>query len=58
MKDKFIDWFSRNRRTIGYTVGGLNAFAGVSYLFQGQTVAGIIWLIIGGMLIFDTREFK
>jgi hypothetical protein len=58
MKDKFIDWFGRNRQTIGYTVGGLNLFAGVSYLFQGQAVAGIIWLIIGGMIIFDTREFK
>jgi hypothetical protein len=58
MKSKFIEWFSRNRKTIGYTVGGLNVFAGVSYLFQGQVVSGITWMIIGGMIIFDTKEFK
>ncbi len=58
MKSKFIEWFSRNRKTIGYTIGGLNVFAGVSYLFQGQVVSGIIWMIIGGMIIFDTKEFK
>jgi hypothetical protein len=58
MKDKFVEWFSRNRKTIGYTVGGLNVFAGASYLFQGQTIAGIVWLIIGSMIIFDTQEFK
>ena len=58
MMNKFFEWFGRNRKTIGYTVGWLNVFAGVSYLFQGQTMAGIIWLIIGGMIIFDTKEFK
>ena len=58
MKDKFIEWFSCNRKTIGYTIGGLNVFAGVSYLFQGQTVAGLTWVIIGGMIIFDTWKFK
>jgi hypothetical protein len=58
MKDKFFVWFGRNRKTIGYTIGGLNVFAGVSYLFQGQVVSGITWMIIGGMIIFDTKEFK
>lgn len=58
MKDRFVEWFSRNRRTIGYTVGGLNLFAGISYLMQGQTLAGIIWLVIGAMIVFDTKQFK
>lgn len=58
MKDRFIEWFGSNRKAIGYTVAGLNVFSGVSYLAQGQTTAGIVWLIIGGMLIFDTKEFK
>lgn len=58
MMDKFTEWFGRNRKTIGYTVGGLNLFAGFSYLMQGQTLAGIIWLVIGAMIVFDTKEFK
>ena len=35
MKDKFIEWFGRNRRKIGYTVGVLNVLGGASYLLQG-----------------------
>lgn len=58
MKDKFAEWFGRNRKTIGYTVGGLNLFAGLSYFMQGQIIAGIIWLVIGAMIVFDTKEYK
>jgi len=58
MKDRFIEWFSSNRKTIGYTVGSLNVLAGVGHLLQGEITAGIVWLIIGGMIIFDTKEFK
>lgn len=58
MKDKFFEWFGRNRKKIGYTVGGLNLFAGLSYFMQGQSISGIIWLIIGAMIVFDTKEFK
>jgi hypothetical protein len=58
VKDKFIEWFGRNRRTIGYIVGGLNVLAGASYLIQGLIATGIVWVIIGSMIIFDTKEFK
>jgi hypothetical protein len=58
MKDKFIEWFGRNRRKIGYTVGVLNVLGGASYLIQGSIATGIVWVIIGGMIIFDTKEFK
>jgi hypothetical protein len=58
VKNKFIEWFGRNRRTIGYTVGVLNVLAGSSYLIQGSIATGIVWVIIGGMIIFDTKEFK
>lgn len=51
-------WFGRNRRTIGYTIGGLNVLAGLSYALQGQFGMTLLWLVIGGMIILDTHEFK
>ena len=58
MKDKFIEWFGRNRRTIGYTVGGLNLLVALSHLIQGQYGLMLLGLVIGGMIVFDTWEFK
>jgi hypothetical protein len=58
MKDKFIVWFGRNRRTIGYTVGGLNLLVALSHLIQGQYGSMLLWLVIGSMIVFDTWEFK
>ena len=58
MKDKFFVWFGRNRRTIGYTIGVLNLLTALSHLIQGQLGLMLFWLVIGCMIIFDTREFK
>ncbi len=58
MKDKFIEWFGRNRKTIGYTVGALNLLSGISYLISDLIGLAILWLIVGAMIIIDTREFK
>jgi hypothetical protein len=58
MKNKFIEWFSRNRKTIGYIIGGVNLGSGISYLITGDVTAGIAWLIIGAFIVIDTKEFK
>lgn len=58
MKDKFFEWFGRNRKTIGYTVGGINVFNGVMSLAFGDTVSGIFWLILGSAIVFDAKMFK
>lgn len=58
MMDKFFVWFGRNRKTIGYTVGALNLLSGISYLVSGLLGLGLLWLVVGAMIIFDTREFK
>ena len=58
MKDKFIEWFGRNRKTIGYSVGGANILSSIVHLSNGQIVSGIVWLIVGSMIVFDTHEFK
>ena len=57
MMDKFFIWFGRNRKTIGYTVGGLNLLLAVNYLIQGQYGMAMLWLLIGGMIVYDTRGF-
>ncbi len=58
MKDKIVIWFEQNRRPIGYTVGGLNLLAALNYLIQGQYGLAVLWLVIGGTIVFDTWEFK
>ena len=57
MKDKFFEWFDRNRKTIGYTVGGLNLLAAVSYLIQGQYGLAMLWLFVGSMIVYDSQRF-
>lgn len=57
MKDKILIWFGRNRKAIGYTVGGLNLLAALSHLARGEIGLAIVWLVIGGMIVLDTRGF-
>lgn len=58
MKDKFLVWLGLNRKPIGYTVGGLNVLSGISYAMQGQFGMCLLWLVVGGVIILDTWEFK
>jgi hypothetical protein len=54
----FFEWFGRNRKTIGYTVGGVNLGAGIAAIAGGSFWPGIVWLVLGGSIILDTRMFK
>ena len=58
MLDKFIVWFGNNRKTIGYTIGGVNVLSGINYVVQGNYGLALLWLIIGGAIILDSYEFK
>ncbi len=56
--DTFLNWFYRNRKPIGYTIGGLNLLAGVNHAFNGDYGLAILWIVIGGFLVIDARSFK
>jgi hypothetical protein len=56
--DKFFEWFGRNRKTIGYVVGGANVGSGISHILMGNFWSGIVWLILGAAIILDARMFK
>jgi len=56
--DKFFEWFGRNRKTIGYVVGGANLGSGVAHILVGNFWSGIVWLILGSAIILDARMFK
>ena len=58
MMDKFLNWFGRNRKTIGYTVGGLNLIDGIVSVLFGDYTNGILWLLVGIVILIDTKEFK
>lgn len=55
---KFVQWFERNRKTIGYSIGGLNIVSGLGHMADGQFWPGIVWLVLGIALVFDAYEFK
>ena len=54
MSDKFFMWFDRNRKTIGYTVAGINILNGLSLLSSGQNTNGWLQLFLGGVIASDT----
>ena len=56
--EKFIEWFSRHRQTIGYVVGGLNVANGFLEVTLGNTVSGVCFIVLGSAIIFDAKEFK
>jgi hypothetical protein len=58
MMTNFLEWFSRNRTMIGYTVGGLNVVNGIASVSVGDTWTGIFFIVIGSAIIFDAKVFK
>jgi hypothetical protein len=54
----FFEWFSRNRQSIGYTVGGLNVLTGIFDVAVGDISTGIFFIVIGSVIIFDAKVFK
>ena len=56
--EKFMEWFGRNRITIGYTIGGINVLNGVASVAIGNTLNGIFFIVLGSAIIFDSKVFK
>jgi hypothetical protein len=54
MREKIIDWCSIHRKTIGYTVAGLNILSGLSLLSSGQNTNGWLQLFLGSVIAIDT----
>jgi hypothetical protein len=54
----FLNWFNQHRKTIGYIVGGLNLGSGLAYIMADELMTGLLWVIVGAVIIIDTREFK
>jgi len=55
--NNFLTWIQNNRRSIGYTIGGLNLLSALSHAFNGNYGLAVLWLVIGGFLILDARGF-
>ena len=58
MIEKFMEWFGRNRITIGYTIGGINVLNGVASVALGDTLSGVFFIVLGSAIIFDSKVFK
>jgi hypothetical protein len=55
---KFLSWFERNRKSIGYVIGGVNLGSGVGHIINGDIANGVVYVILGLVLVLDTRMFK
>jgi hypothetical protein len=55
---KFLSWFERNRKPIGYVIGGVNLGSGVGHIVNGDIANGMVYVILGLALVLDTRMFK
>ena len=53
--DKFFDWFNKNRRTIGFTIGGLCLLSSVSNFLTGDAIGSVLYLLVGVMIIADAK---
>lgn len=58
MMTKFFDWVGRNRKSISYTIGGLNLLAAVNFAVQGYHGMAVLWIAIAFMLIWDGYDAK
>jgi hypothetical protein len=56
--EKFMEWFGRYRKTIGYTVGGVNLGSGIAAIAGGSFWPGALWLVLGAAIILDAKMFK
>jgi hypothetical protein len=54
----FLTWFERNRKSIGYVVGGANLGSGIGLCHSGQVANGLMMIVLGLVIILDTRMFK
>lgn len=56
--DKFLEWFDRNRKPIGYTIGALNLLAGISNLANENYTLAVVNFAIAVVLIIDAWRTK
>lgn len=54
----FLTWFERNRKSIGYLVGGANLGSGIGQCYSGEIANGLMMIVLGLAIILDTRMFK
>ncbi len=54
----FLEWMDRNRKPIGYTIGGLNVLMALNYALIGQFGLAVLWFVIGFFLLVDARGYK
>jgi len=56
--NKFFEWFGRNRKSIGFVVGGANLGSGIGQIYNGEIGNGIMMIVLGLAIILDTWMFK
>lgn len=58
MLNQFLNWFGKNRKPIGYTIGTVNVLGALQYFYQGENISACVSLVLGLAILLDTWEFK
>lgn len=56
--DRIYDWFVKNWKPIGYTIGTVNIISGLGDVMTGSLWFGLFWIAIGSFIIYDARTSK
>jgi hypothetical protein len=52
------EWLWNNRTKIGYSIGGLNVLNGIINLAIGNFGLALLWLVVGGFIIYDVKTYQ
>lgn len=52
--EKFLNWFDKNRKYIGATVGCSDIFLGMHLSMQGNIMLALMWTSIGFVILVDS----
>jgi hypothetical protein len=52
--DKFFIWVGRNRKVLGFSIGGLAFLSGILSMATGNVLNGACSAFIGLVVLFDT----
>ena len=52
---KIYEKFEQYRKPIGYTIGSINVLNGLADILLGFPVWGVLWVILGALIIADAK---
>lgn len=56
--NKLYTLFKKYRKPFGYGAGAVTVLNGLLELSTANKIMGVFWILLGSLIILDTKEFK